>query len=377
MSDSDDSVKGCCGCLFFLIIGTLFFRAGSGIIGGFFRIVVRCFEWVVSLFIGSGSRFGFINTLTTVGIAIAAIVGFLMLVGWLGNLKDSNGEDSPKGCCGCLASIVIIGLLIKFGSSLIGIAKDFLFGSSFGGMLFILLASSVLLVPFFLFSRLFLKGASKTSDPQPNTTKVDVSILENYPHFVLMISAAAKLAKADGRICQNEIIEIQNFFDTIGFSTREAKEAQELFREAKSSTRSFSSYIEEFNDMAELELNVNDQQEAKMAMLEFLYLLAESDGGICSRERALLESAESIFGTSYRSYEQDDYTGQTSVEEAYKLFDLKVGATKKEVKSAYRKKCKEFHPDTLASKNLPTEILHLAHEEMIRYTAAYERILRE
>ena len=48
-----------------------------------------------------------------------------------------------------------------------------------------------------------------------------------------------------------------------------------------------------------------------------------------------------------------------------------------EIKKVYRKKRKEFHPDTLVSKGLPEELIEKAKEKFIEIQEAYEAIERK
>jgi len=48
-----------------------------------------------------------------------------------------------------------------------------------------------------------------------------------------------------------------------------------------------------------------------------------------------------------------------------------------EIKEVYRRKRKEFHPDTLISKGLPEELIERAKEKFIEIQEAYEAIERE
>ena len=48
-----------------------------------------------------------------------------------------------------------------------------------------------------------------------------------------------------------------------------------------------------------------------------------------------------------------------------------------EIKKVYRRKRKEFHPDTLISKGLPEELIERAKEKFIEIQEAYEAIERE
>ena len=63
------------------------------------------------------------------------------------------------------------------------------------------------------------------------------------------------------------------------------------------------------------------------------------------------------------------------LEKAYETLGLKPGATLREVKSSYRRKCKELHPDVLQNKGLGEAAMKALEAELRRVTEAYETIL--
>jgi len=67
---------------------------------------------------------------------------------------------------------------------------------------------------------------------------------------------------------------------------------------------------------------------------------------------------------------------QADVADAYRILDCSVDASDAEVKSAYRKKCIEFHPDKIQSKGLPPQFVEFAKNEMQKINEAYETICR-
>ena len=63
------------------------------------------------------------------------------------------------------------------------------------------------------------------------------------------------------------------------------------------------------------------------------------------------------------------------LEKAYETLGLKPGASLREVKSSYRRKCKELHPDVLQNKGLGESAMKALEAELRRVTEAYETIL--
>ena len=51
-------------------------------------------------------------------------------------------------------------------------------------------------------------------------------------------------------------------------------------------------------------------------------------------------------------------------------------STKEEIKAAYRKLAKEYHPDLLISKGVPAWVIEDAKKRMIEINAAYETLTK-
>ena len=106
--------------------------------------------------------------------------------------------------------------------------------------------------------------------------------------------------------------------------------------------------------------------------------LAAIDGDLTQKEREILLYAEQVFrlhgyvNAFFRV--QTENSEQENLETYYKILEVSPEATDQELKSAYRKKCIEFHPDKLQSKGLPPEMLAHAENEMRRINQAYDAI---
>ena len=62
---------------------------------------------------------------------------------------------------------------------------------------------------------------------------------------------------------------------------------------------------------------------------------------------------------------------------AYATLGVSDDMSFEEIKIAYRRKRKEFHPDTLLSKGLPEELLDKAKEKFIEIQSAFEEIEKQ
>mgnify|MGYP001943274099 CR=1 FL=1 len=194
--------------------------------------------------------------------------------------------------------------------------------------------------------------------------------------FLYLVSAAmAKVAKADGTVTDNEINRVMENFKSLEINNDELKLAQRVFNEEKDSSLSLCSIIEQFNESYE-------RIEGTAVMLYgFLFLVATANGFISPEQKLALVDAEELLelpeGTTdkYLFSEYGISPEASSTESTYfSILGISSSATEKELKAAYRKKCKEMHPDTLLSKNVPPEVLSFANEQMRIYREAYESL---
>ena len=65
---------------------------------------------------------------------------------------------------------------------------------------------------------------------------------------------------------------------------------------------------------------------------------------------------------------------KSSLQDAYGVLGLTPSASKAEVKKAYRRLMSQNHPDKLAAKGLPEEMMRLAKEKTQKISKAYETI---
>jgi DnaJ like chaperone protein len=67
-------------------------------------------------------------------------------------------------------------------------------------------------------------------------------------------------------------------------------------------------------------------------------------------------------------------TRTRALDNAYQVLECTPDMSDDEIKKVYRGKCLEYHPDKLASKGLPDEFMHYAHEQLAKINEAYDTI---
>jgi DnaJ like chaperone protein len=200
--------------------------------------------------------------------------------------------------------------------------------------------------------------------------------IQNHEHettlalFICIFSSLAKMAKADGRICKNEIAHIEGLIkEHFEFDEEQRKGAIQIFREAKDCDASLEDFVIQYVEL------VGNNEGAKVSFFAMLYHLSMADGEMHQTEESLLkECCEWLGFTEVLFYEMHKEAGN-DLSTCYELIGCSPQASDKDVKKAYREKSKKFHPDTLAASGLDEEFTQFASQKFNEITEAYDRIM--
>ena len=107
---------------------------------------------------------------------------------------------------------------------------------------------------------------------------------------------------------------------------------------------------------------------------ELLFELSMADGRLDSSEENLLLEAIEIFQIDPEFFKINRKKYGGNISDAYTILGVTEDMPFKDIKIAYQRKRKEFHPDTLLSKGLPEELLEKAKEKFIEIQSAFEEI---
>lgn len=196
--------------------------------------------------------------------------------------------------------------------------------------------------------------------------------------FTAAFSMVGKLAKADGRVCEDEIAAIRRISrEVLGLDEQTRRFAIEVFNQSKQSPQSFADYAREFGAV------FGRQPDLCNFMLSFLFEVAMADGILHPEEERMLRQAkesfrlsDSIFQSLHARYVGHQPAGATSLAKHYELLGVPETASLAEVKKAYRQKAIEFHPDKIEGKGLPPEFMKFANDKLAEINAAYDAITK-
>lgn len=194
------------------------------------------------------------------------------------------------------------------------------------------------------------------------------------------------LAKADGRVSHEEINIAEIAIQRMQLNQERRRSAIENFNIGKQNEFDYSLILQEFAQ------ECGRSHDLVQFFFEFLVAISASDGEVDPRERAILNEVavrlrfstaeldrvlQMMLATLHFKAKQQHHAKKSSkndLQDAYMLLGVSENASDDEIKKAYRKLMNQHHPDKLAAKGLPTEMLQMATEKTQHIKQAYEII---
>lgn len=184
---------------------------------------------------------------------------------------------------------------------------------------------------------------------------------------VSLLILSAIVIKADGKSDTRELEFVRKQFIALYGETR-AKNAFRLFkgiiRKDNISTRQVALQIKRYMDHS-----------SRLQLLHFLFNIAKADGFVNDMEEQKISRIASYLGISSADYQSIKAMFYDSSDANYKILEINKQATDDEVKKAYRKMAKKYHPDKV--QHLGKEHQKGAEEKFKRIQKAYEAIQAE
>ena len=210
------------------------------------------------------------------------------------------------------------------------------------------------------------------------------SIEKQKVFFETAFSVMGHVAKAKGQVTNTDIQVANAYMDQMNLHGNARVQAQSAFTNGKNTDFALVDTLQEFVRVLHGDRNVLQM------FLAIQVQVAHSDGVIDEKEKSLLYTiAENLKFSNFeldrliqmiqgqQQFHQGGQGGQQqntaqSEDDAYQVLGVDSSATDKEIKRAYRKLMSQNHPDKLASKGLPEEMMELAKEKTQDIQKAYE-----
>ena len=208
--------------------------------------------------------------------------------------------------------------------------------------------------------------------------------------FTATFSVMGHLARADGRVSEDEIDMAQRVMREMRLDNEQRKVAIRLFNEGKQPGFALDAALRQFRQVAHRRSNLLQM------FLEIQTYAAYADGLLHPAEEQMLQHIFRMLGFSH--FEFEAIAGRVQAEmtlgnrqtgsrhpptrptpltdrDAYALLGVDPAADKGQIKKAYRRLMNQHHPDKLVAKGLPEEMLALATEKTRKIRAAYDHLM--
>ncbi|WP_456420439.1 TerB family tellurite resistance protein [Lutibacter sp.] len=209
----------------------------------------------------------------------------------------------------------------------------------------------------------FTRGDVERARKYRNTSRTNQS--GDFEISLLLLSSV--VIKADGKTNERELAYVRNHFKKM-YGEERANNAFKLFKifikNNKVSTRQISNQIRQ-----------NLTHASRLQLLHFLFGIAKSDGMVNEAEVNTIKTIAGYLYINQYDFESIKAMFYDSSDSAYRILEIEKSATNNELKKAYRKMVKKYHPDKL--QHLGTEHVKGAEEKFKQVQKAYEQIQKE
>ncbi len=184
---------------------------------------------------------------------------------------------------------------------------------------------------------------------------------------VSLLILAAVVIKADGKQDQRELDFVRQQFNRM-YGRERANKAYKLFKQVNKqqniSTRQVCMQIQRMMDHA-----------SRLQLLHFLFGIAKADELVTEDELRQIYTISGYLGISSRDYESIKAMFYNARDNAYKILEIEKNASNDDIKKAYRRMAKKYHPDKV--EHLGEEHKKGAEEKFKQVQKAYEQLQKE
>ena len=182
-----------------------------------------------------------------------------------------------------------------------------------------------------------------------------------------LLSLCSIVIKAYGQVNQRELDYVRQYF----LSTYGKEKANAIFR-------TFNEVIKNREISAQricTYLNQRTRYEVRLQLLHFLFGIAQADGAVSNLEIEKIKEIAGYLRVGSHDFESIKAMFIKSADNAYKILEIEKAVSDDEVKKAYRKMAKKYHPDKVITDN--EAIKKGAEEKFKEVQRAYEQIQKE
>lgn len=182
-----------------------------------------------------------------------------------------------------------------------------------------------------------------------------------------LLSLASLVIKADGNVSQRELDYVRHYF-VQAYGKERANATFKTFNEVIKKREISALKICTF-------LKPRLRYEVRLQVIHFLFNIAQADGHVSEKEIRKLQEISGYFNISSYDFQSIKAMFIKSADSAYKILEIDKNASVDDIKKAYRKMVKKYHPDKLV--NMDEAYQKGAREKFNQVQEAYEKLQKE
>lgn len=183
---------------------------------------------------------------------------------------------------------------------------------------------------------------------------------------ISLLVLSSIVIKADGKVDHRELDYVRNQFVSL-YGKERANSAFKLFNgivKKEVSTRQVCMQIRQHMAHA-----------SRLQLIHFLFGIAKADGYVTEKEIEVIKRIAGYLYINHLDFESIKAMFYDMKQNAYKILEIDKSASDAEVKKAFRKMAKKYHPDKV--EDLGEEHKKGAKEKFLNIQKAYETIKNE
>jgi len=184
---------------------------------------------------------------------------------------------------------------------------------------------------------------------------------------ISLLLLSSVVIKADGKVDQRELSYVRSHFKKM-YGEERANNAFKLFKSFIKSNKVSTRQVCE-------QIRQNLTHASRLQLIHFLFGIAKADGVVNEFEVNSIKTIAGYLYISQHDFESIKAMFYDSSDSAYRILEIEKSASDTEVKKAYRKMVKKYHPDKL--QHLGESHVKGAEEKFKQVQKAYEQIQNE
>jgi len=182
-----------------------------------------------------------------------------------------------------------------------------------------------------------------------------------------LLSLSSIVIKADGHVSQQELDYVRSYFIQ-AYGKERANATFRTFNEVVKNRQVSASNVSRY-------LAARTKYPTRLQIIHFLFGIAKADGRVSEAEADIIKDIAGYLQIGGRDFESIKAMFFKSTDSAYTILEIEKSATDAEVKKAYRKMAKKYHPDKLG--HMDEAYRKGAQEKFTKVQEAYEQIQKE